>query len=148
MDTSNTIAAPSLDDLQNPSMEDIIRVVAQQNKLSSADLKSRSRKPHIVEARDDAIEEIYVRLRDVTFTDIGIALGGRHYSTIKASLERREVEGPISGIIDREGVVADAKGGMSIEAIAYKHHCSRYSIRNILYEAKVPLKSDLGPEVG
>lgn len=133
-------SSPSLDELQSPSMEDIIRVVAALNRLSSADLKGRSRKSNIVEARDDAIEEIYVRLRDVTLTDIGIALGGRHYSTIKASLERREVDVPISGVIDREAVVADAKGGVSMEELAYKYHCSRYSIRNILYEAKAPLK--------
>lgn len=139
------MAVQSLDDLADPSIEDIIRFVAENNRLSSADLKGNSRKPHIVEARDDAIAEAYMRLRDVTLTDIGIAFGGRHYSTIKASLQRSEVDAPISGVIDRGAVVADAKEGMSLEDLAYKHHCSRYSIRNILYGAKDQLKSDPGP---
>jgi hypothetical protein len=140
MSSPRNITAQSLDELLNPSMEDIIRVVAERNRLSSKDLIGRSRKAYINEARDDAIAEIYVRLRDVTLTDIGIALGGRHYSTIKASLERREIDVPISGVIDREAVVADAKEGMSVGDLAYKHHCSRASIRRIFYEAKVPIK--------
>lgn len=131
----------ALDDLADPSIEDIIRFVAKVNRLSSADLIDRSRKPHIVEARDDAVAEVYVRLRDLTLTDIGIAFGGRNYATIRSALERREIDVPVSGIIDREAVTADAKAGLSLADLAYKYHCSRPSVRKILYEAKVPFKA-------
>lgn len=129
----------TIDDLLAPSPEDIIRFVAEQHHLTSDDLKGRSRKSHIMEARDIAVEEMYVRLRHMNLTDIGIELGGRNYATIKASLERRQINVPISGIIDREAVVVDAKAGMSVEDIAYKHHCSRFSVQRILYGAKAQL---------
>lgn len=122
------------------TIENLIQFHADRNRLLSKDLVGHSRKANIIEARDDAIADIYVRLRDLTLTDIGIAFGGRNYATIKAALGRREVDVPVSGIIDREAVVADAKTGMEIGELAFKHHCSRPSIRKILYEAKVPVK--------
>jgi hypothetical protein len=139
-------AYAALDSLLDPSIEDIIGIVAECNQLSSADLIDRSRKPHIVEARDDAIAEAYVRLRGTSLTDIGIAFGSRNYAAIKKSLMRRDLEVPVSGIIDREAVATDGRGGMSIEDIAHKHHCSRWSVRKILYEAKVPVKKTLASE--
>jgi hypothetical protein len=142
MSETKHMEVKSLDDLVAPTIDDIIAFVAVHNRLKPEDLKGRSRKAHIQEARGDAIEEAYTRLRDVTLTDIGIALGGRHYSTIKAVLEQRQVDVPISGIIDREAVVVDAKAGMSIEDMAYKHHCSRHSIQRILYRAKAQLNPD------
>ncbi|MEK1888606.1 MAG: helix-turn-helix domain-containing protein [Phyllobacterium sp.] len=132
----------TLDDLVNPSPEDIIRFVAEQHRLAAEDLIGRSRRADIVEARDIAVEEMYVRLRHMNLTDIGIKLNGRNYATIKAALERRKIDVPISGIIDREVVVEDAKAGMSIEDMAYKHHCSRHSIQRILYGAKAQLNPD------
>lgn len=123
-----------------PTIENIKKFHADRNRLSIADLDGRSRKPHIVEARFDAIAEVYVTLRDLTLTDIGIEFGGRNYATIRNALEQRDIDVPVAGIIDREAVVADAKKGLSIVDLAYKYHCSRPSIRNILYEAKVPFK--------
>ena len=122
------------------SIEIIIQFHAGRNRLSPEDLIGHSRKANIIEARDDAIADVYVRLRDLTLTDIGIKFGGRNYATIKTALGRREIDVPVSGIIDREAVVADAKTGMEIGDLAFKHHCSRPSIRKILYEAKVPVK--------
>ncbi len=139
-------AYAALDSLLDPSIEDIIRIVAECNQLSSADLIDRSRKPHIVKARDDAIAEAYVRLRGTSLTDIGIAFGSRSYAAIKKSLMRRDLEVPVSGIIDREAVATDGRAGMSIEDIAHKFHCSRWSVRKILYEAKVPVKKTLASE--
>ncbi|WP_457301329.1 helix-turn-helix domain-containing protein [Phyllobacterium sp. P5_D12] len=129
----------ALDDLIAPSVEDIIRVVAESNRLSSADLIDRSRKPYIVDARDDAIAEAWVRLRDWSLTDIGIAFGNRNYAAVKKSLLRRDID--VSGIIDREAVIADAKTGLTTAELTFKHHCSRPSVRKILYEAKVSFKA-------
>jgi hypothetical protein len=138
--------ANTLDDLVDPSMEDIISAVAGQNGLSSKDLKDRTRDTFIGGVRDDAIAAIWTRMRDVTLTDIGIALGGRSYATIKKALQRCELlDVPVSGVIDRELVIEDAKKGMAAAEIAYKHHCSRYSVRNILYEAKIPFTMYPGP---
>jgi Bacterial dnaA protein helix-turn-helix len=127
----------------DPSIENIIRFIADRNRLSSADLIGRSRKADIVEARFDAIAEVYRLRRDLSLTDIGIAFGGRDYSTIRNALQHREIEidVPISGIIDRDAVVAAAKKGFPSEELADRFHCSRASIRKILWEAKVPFKS-------
>lgn len=75
-----------------PTVETIIAMIARKHGLASGDLKRPRRMPSIVNARSDAIAEIYTCLPEISVLAIRRALGGCDHRTIQKALHIRSIK--------------------------------------------------------